>query len=293
MDGAIDLKRRMFLGSSLAFGLCSAAPGRPLAAAAPDVAPDIARIQDRGRLIVAARREDTPPFLYTDAGGRSAGIDIDIAAGIAAKLNVKLDYARIADSFDALPSLVAARKADVVISYLSQTLRRAERVRFTQPYVKLRQTVMVNRVKTAHLFRGSDRVEVLNDPAIGIGVEDNSSYVDFASERFPKARLLRYASNDEVMAHLLKGDLHAAMMDEAYAQTLNASQPGVPSFPMPKDWVLQIRTMILKGATDPIAMAVHRDDGTWLAWLDLYIDSCRDDGSLGRIVSRYLGGSPG
>jgi ABC-type amino acid transport substrate-binding protein len=267
-------------------------PARLLAAAPNDVAPDIARILDRGRLIVAARREDTPPFLYTDANGQSAGIDIDVAAGIAARLNVKLDYARIGDSFDVLPSLVAARKADVVISYLSQTLRRAERVRFTQPYVKLRQTVMINRVKTAHLFRGTDHVEVLNDPGIEIGVEDHSSYVDFATERFPKARLLRYASNDEALENLLKGRLHAAMMDEAYAQTLNSSQPGVPSYPMPKDWVLQIRTMILKGATDPIAMAVHRDDSTWLAWLNLYIDSCRDDGSLRRIVSRYLGSAP-
>lgn len=283
------MRRRSFLWSSVAAGICSASQVEPLFAAAPETAPDIARIQNRGRLVVAARREDTPPFLYTNASGQSAGIDVDIATGIAARLNVELDYARVGDSFDVLPSLVATRKADVVISYLSQTLRRAETVRFTQPYVKLRQTAMVNRVKTAHLFRGSDNVDVLNDPGIVIGVEGGSSYVDFATERFPKARLLRFANNDQALAHLLKGDLHAAMMDEAYALTLNASQPGVPSYPVPKDWVLNVRTIILNGATDPIAMAVHRDDGMWLAWLNMYIDTCNDDGSLGRILSRYMG----
>lgn len=289
------MDRRLFLSSAAVFGACAVlAPSRRAAAQRHlDTAPDIARILNRGVLRVAAYQIDTPPFFFTDAQGKKGGIDVDIAADIAARLGVSLDYACIAGSFDELPGLVIHRKADVVISYFSRTLRRAAKVHFTQPYAKLRQALLVSRVKTADLLRGSDHAELLNDPSILIGVEEGSSYVDFAAERFPKARLRRFPGNDKVIAELLKGNLHGMMVDEAYARALNNPQPGVPRYDVPDDWALHVKTILLAGAVDPIAMAVNREDLSWLAWLNTYIADRSDDGSLDRILTRYMGGKKG
>jgi len=260
-------------------------------AADPSVSPDIARIQERGKLVVAAYKADMPPFFYVDDHGDPGGIDVDLATDIANRLGVRLEYARIADSFDDLPALVAQRKADVAIAYLSRTLRRAAVVRFTQPYVRLRQTIMVNRTKTAPLFRGGERVEALDDPGVRIGVEDGSSYVDFATERFPKAELRRYRSNEDAVDDLLNGQLHAVIVDEAFSFSLNHPLPGAPHYRVRDDWALYVKVIPLSGARDPIAMAVHRDDQTWLAWLDTYIADRQEDGSLERLLERHLGGS--
>lgn len=270
---------------ALALLAIAAAPAR---AEAP-LAPDIARIVARGTLVVAAGKSDTPPFFYTDDRGQPAGIDVELAADIARRLGVTLRYARIADTFDDLPGLIAERKADVAISYLTRTLRRAAVVRFTQPYARLRQTLMASRTKTAPLFKGADRVEALDDPTVVIGV-DAGAYLDFATERLPKAQVRVYATTDAAVADLLAGNLHAVMVDEGYSRSLNYPVPGMPRTHIPQDWALYIKTIVLSGARDPIAMAVHGDDHAWLAWLDTYIADRQEDGTLERIAARYLGG---
>lgn len=273
----------------LAIGLLALLP-MTARAAEPAMATDIARIVARGTLVVAAYKTDMPPFFYVDATGKPGGIDVELATDIAQRLGVKLDYARIADSFDDLPQLVASRKADVAISYLSRTLRRAALVRFTQPYARLRQTLMINRTKTAPLFRGGERVEALNDADVQFGVEDGSSYVDFAGERFPRAAVRHYPDNEKAIDDLLAGRLHAVMVDEGFSYSLTRVQAGVPSYRVRDDWALYVKIIPLAGARDPIAMAVHREDVNWLAWLDTYIADRHEDGTLERLLDRHLGG---
>lgn len=276
--------RRVFLALFLWLGATSAA-----FAVDPVTAPDIARILKRGTLVVVATVHNMPPFFYVDSNGRPGGIDVDLANDIAQRLGVRLEFARIAESFDDMPRLVAERQADVAIGYLSRTLRRAAIVRFTQPYVRLRQTLMLSRTKTAPLFRGSERVEVMNAPDVAIGVEAGSAYVDFTSERFPKAQVRSYPSVDAAIDDMLAGKLHGVVVDEAFSYTLNHPIPGVPGYQVPDDWALYVKVLALGGAQDPIAMAVHRDDHSWLSWLDTYIADRLDDGTLDKIVNRYLG----
>lgn len=255
----------------------------------PETAPDIARILKRGTLVVVATNQNMPPFFYVDSQGQPGGIDVELATDIAQRLGVKLEFARIAESFDDMPRLVAERKADVAIGYLSRTLRRAAIVRFTQPYARLRQTVMLSRTKTAPLFRGSERIEVMNAPDVSIGVEAESSYVDFTSERFPKAQVRSYPTVDAAIDDLLAGKLHGVVVDEAFSYMLNHPMTGVPGYQVPEDWALFVKVRYLNGAHDPIAMAVHREDHSWLSWLDTYIADRLDDGTLDKIMTRYLG----
>lgn len=257
-----------------------------------DISPDIARILRRGTLIVAAYKTDMPPFFYVDDQGNLGGIDVDLATDIAKRLGVRLDYARLADSFDQLPRLVAERRADVAISYLSRTLRRAAQVRFTQPYVRLRQTFLANRTKVAPFFHGGDDISDLNNDAIEIGVERGSSYADFAAERFPRAQIRQFDNNEDALSALLAGQLHGVMVDEGFSTMLNHPPAGVPRYRVPDDWALYVKTIALSGARDPIAMAVNRDDLTWAAWLDTFIADRQEDGSLDRILARHLGGKP-
>mgnify|MGYP001810424894 FL=1 len=125
-----------------------------------------------------------------------------------------------------------------------------------------------------------------------IGVEAGSSYADFAVERFPKAQVKVFPGNDAALAALLAGDLHGVMVDEAFSTVLNHPLPGMPRYNVPEDWALYVKTIMLPGARDPIAMAAHRDDSSWLAWLDTYVADRAEDGSLDRLLARHLSGAP-
>src|SRR5690349_21980735 len=85
------------------------------------LAPEFARIVNRGELVVAMLGVDQPPFFET-RNGRLQGIDVDIANEMAAKLGVQVRFNRDAKTFDGVVSLLANGDADLAISKLSRTL---------------------------------------------------------------------------------------------------------------------------------------------------------------------------
>jgi len=121
--------------------------------------PDIKRIKDRGKIVVAQyggiqrgffafddTREDPTRAFFIHEGRRLVGCDIFLANKIARELGVKLELDRSAEDFDSVCTLVASGQADIAISKLSITLYRAQYVRFTNPYSVLQTGILVNRV---------------------------------------------------------------------------------------------------------------------------------------------------
>jgi ABC-type amino acid transport substrate-binding protein len=118
-----------------------APPAKPVSAAADDqrasylvsvpggrrAAPDIARILNRGEIIVAVMAIDTPPF-FEEKNGVMSGIDIDLVNEIAAELKVGVRYERSAKTFNQVVEVVADGKADFGISKLARTLTRAQMI---------------------------------------------------------------------------------------------------------------------------------------------------------------------
>ncbi len=59
---------------------------------AQDYPPDIRKIIDRGKLIVAVYHNDMAPFFMRDSQGGLYGVDIRLTEEIAAKLGVKVEF---------------------------------------------------------------------------------------------------------------------------------------------------------------------------------------------------------
>ena len=119
----------------------------PHGSVAGDFPPDLQRIMNRGHLIVAMHREDFPPFFMHDKSGRYHGLDVSLAQDIGRRLGVGVKFNRKAETFDEVIDIVARREADVAMSYLSRTLERAKRVKFTESYLSLRLALWVNRLR--------------------------------------------------------------------------------------------------------------------------------------------------
>lgn len=256
---------------------------QPLTIASADIAPDIDRILKRGRLIVVIFFEDVPPFFMHTKNGEFTGIDVEIARDIANKLGVDVEFNRSPETFDGIVEIVANREADIAISLLSDTLSRATTVRFSNSYVELHQTLLINRLNLAERFPTAETADeinsALNQEGIKIGVIDGTSYVDFVKETYPLATYVPYDDFSTMVEDVTNGNLFALLYDELEISNWKYANP---------DGGLLLKIVVLEKQTDTIAFAVHRDDVNLLAWLNLYLVKAQGNGFLDNLLETYL-----
>lgn len=240
--------------------------------------PDIARIKQSGVLRVALTREDYPPFYYQKQD-QLKGLDIELAQDIARRLGVKLEFRRLARSWDEVVQVVVAGEADVAISALSRTLPRAQEVVFTQPYVILAQALLVNRLKLASLGGEQAPLKRLDSAGVRIGTLSESSYLDFAHTAFPAVQVTSYPHWDGAIKALLAGKVHAVMFDPLLCKRSLLVKP---------QRALTVQLLVTQ-RPDPIAMAVNWRDHDLLQWLNVYIDTVRGNGYLQQLQDEYIG----
>ena len=105
----------------------------------------IQKIKNRGVLVVAVYFKDYAPFFFVNKKGELKGSDVDLAHELARKIGVKITFDRSAKTYDALVESVVQGKVDIAISCLSVTPQRLEKVLFTDSYITLKKTLLINR----------------------------------------------------------------------------------------------------------------------------------------------------
>ncbi|WP_423069304.1 substrate-binding periplasmic protein [Devosia sp. CN2-171] len=257
-----------------------------LLAASPAFAVDTAieRIKAAGKLTVAVFFEDVTPFFYAAPDGGLIGVDPALAADIANKLGVRVEYNRHAQTFDGLIDEVVEGRADMAISLLSDTLDRATRASFSQSYVSVRQFLLINRLQLGRLVaadpaRANDIPALLNRPESRIGVIGGTSYVGFVAEDFPDAEAVEFEAWSEMLAAVKSGDLVALMYDEIEIGNWRLTDSA---------GAVELRPYHLAGHPDTIAIAMRPGDTDLKAWVDLYLEKVRSNGFLDQVLGTFL-----
>jgi ABC-type amino acid transport substrate-binding protein len=225
------------------------------------LAPDIARIVNRGELVVAMLKVDTPPFFF-DNKGEWQGLEVDLANAIAKELKVKLRILRDAPTFNAVVDQLARGEADLAISKLSRTLARAQTIAFSNPYLTLNHALILNRVMLAQLSKGRPLPEVIRNFTGSIGVIAKSSFADYARQNFPKAKIHEFPSWSDALTALNKGDVVGAYRDEFEVKRLLLADPTIS---------LVMRTVTLKDMEDTLGIGVAISDTTLLAFVNQFL----------------------
>jgi polar amino acid transport system substrate-binding protein len=225
------------------------------------LAPDIARIVNRGELIVAMLGVDSPPFFYT-RNDELVGLEVDLAKAIAKELNVAVRFDRSAQTFNGVVAVVARQEADLGISKLSRTLARAQTISFTDPYLRLNHAFILNRVKFAELARERPLPAVIRGFKGTIGVIAKSSFAYYAVKNFPNADIREYPTWGEVLEALEKGQVMAAYRDELEIKSILKNDPTAS---------LTLRTVTFKDLEDSLGIAVGIQDPTLLAFVNQFL----------------------
>lgn len=214
------------------------------------------------KLVIAMYAHDRPPFFLQDAKGEMSGFDIELAYKIAKELNIPLEINHTAQNFDEVIAFVAEGKANIGLSKLSNTVSRSKKVVFTNPYIKLKRTLIVHRLKMAQLHRGSNPLVALDSAEITIGVLSGSSYFDYAKELLPKAQIAFYPDTVALFDAVKTGEIYAIMLDNSLAQNLQEKN---------SENALILQTEFLTDKEDPIAIALPSNDFHLWYWLNVFL----------------------
>ena len=200
--------------------------------------------------------------------GKVCGFDVEVAYLLAEKLDTNLIIDLSQHKYDHVVDLISWGDADLAVSTLSSTLRRAQYVAFSDPYLELSQTLLVNRLAMekldltqAAIVAGMPRIKSSNKsiPALTIAVEGGSSYAEFADDLFIAMDALIkgdevfaiYADNMQIM-QLLNDNKKAGL----FLKMVNLQRP------------------------DNISIATNYNDSSLLNWINLFLREIKMDGEL-------------
>jgi len=227
-------------------------------------APEIKAILDRGYIVFAMVAADQKPYFYIDEdSGELIGVDVELAYAIANRLGVRAVFNRNPPTFDGVVMAVLNREADIALSKLSRTIRRAELVRFTNPYMTFRQALLINRLEYARFGTEEQLPYFIRNYRGTLGVIINSSYHAFAFTNFPNADVVTFPNWGEAVDALFNGEVLALYRDEGEILVVNNTR---------KDASLLLKPVFITDKRDPIAMAVSMDAPLLQEWLNIFLD---------------------
>jgi cyclohexadienyl dehydratase len=195
------------------------------------------------------------------------GLDVDLANALARSLSANLQF--VETSFPAFIADVQSNKCDVAMFGIGITLKRAQAVEFTHPYLQTGIYAVVR--KDGKIKRWDDIDTDGNVIAVNLG-----SYIEpFIQSYLKHAKMISIAPpatrEQELMAH----HADAEIVDYPTAQKVESDF----------DWaqVIPPQTQLL---STPFGYAVAPGDQTWLNYLNLFVDTIKRDGTLAAAAQR-------
>lgn len=238
---------------------------------------DIAAIKKANVLVVAMTKKDVPPF-FSGEGDNIKGLDVEIAKRIGTLLGVPVQFRRDADSFAEVVEQVRDGRADIAVSKLSVTGPRLQVVKFSAPYVKLRQSLVINRLWLSQNGQGKEVYQVIRDFNGKISFIRNSSYDTFARINFPNATFLPEDKWDVIIDNVTKGTIAAAYRDEFEIKKIAFEKP---------DAAITTKSITISDSVDNIAIAVNPKAIQLLSIVDHVIKNEYSNIDTKKLMDRY------
>jgi len=261
----------------VAFGATPALSQAQLLTSTIPLPVDIATIKKANVLVVAMTKKDVPPF-FSGEGDNLHGLDVEIAQRIGVLLGVPVKFRRDAESFAEVVEQIRDGRADMAVSKLSVTGPRLQVVRFSDPYVRLRQSLIVNRLWLSQNSQGKETYQVIRDFNGKISFVKNSSYDTFARINFPNAQYVPEEKWDVIIDKVTRGDIAAAYRDEFEIKKISFEKP---------DAAISTKTITISDSVDFIAVAVHPKSIQLLSIVNYVIKNEYNNIDTKKLMDRY------
>lgn len=254
---------------------------------------DMLKIKERDTLIVAQFGGERPGFFAYDDENKLperihlkyndrliVGYDIEIAQKVANELGVHLRLDRNYSSFNDVAQSVAEGKADMAISKLSVTTKRAQFLNYTDPYISLRMALMVNRMEESRIgTRKDEPLFAVKQKGVKIGVLGKSAFEAHGKKMFPNAELVLYEDQETLFNAALRGDVVAVFYEEYEIGKYMRKRP---------DMAIYCYTAYMPGRKDDIAIAVAGNSITLHGFLQTFMQKEQISTTVQELITNFI-----
>ena len=256
------LIQRMMLGALLAL-----AAALPLNVMAGDT---LQRVIDF-KVLKVGMSGNQPPMSMTNREGGLMGFDVDIAKALADAMKVKLEIVPM--PFSELISALEQGKVDIVLSGLSITPGRTEKVSFVGPYMMSGKSILTKNSVLAKIEASKD----FNRKELKLLALSNSTSASFVRAVAPDAQLIEVASYDEGVAMIMdgKGDALVADMPVCVLSVLRYPEAGLTTLQRPL-------------TVEPVGIAVSKNDPQFFNLVDNYLRAYEKTGILAKMREKWF-----
>tara|TARA_R110002110_G_scaffold205066_7_gene416908 strand:+ start:32105 stop:32914 length:810 start_codon:yes stop_codon:yes gene_type:complete len=212
-----------------------------------------------------------PPMNTVNRDGAMMGMDVDLARALASAMNVTLEIKIM--PFGELLGALEKDEVDMVISGMSITPERTERVSFIGPYMMSGKSILT---KDSVLAKISSEKEVNRDNLTFVALK-NSTSAAFVRNAAPRATLVEIDAYDEGVA----------MVKDGKADGLVADMPicvlSVMRYPDAGFVTLENPLTV-----EPVGIAISKDDPQLLNLVQNYLDAYGKLGVLNQLRKKWF-----
>ncbi len=213
---------------------------------------------------------DYPPLAYRQ-DGRIVGIEADNAKAMSAILGQEITLVDM--PFEKLIPALQAGDIDVIMSGMSVTAERSEKVYFTDSYMAVGQMAIMTTSKVGHF----SQPWVLYSDGVRVGVEPGTTGADYVERKLGGAKVSFFKDPAAAFAGLRNDEIDLYIHDA------------------PTSWQLATSTengdliSLYKPLTEEkLAWAVRTDDARLAARLNDALQTMKRNGTLGYIFNRWI-----
>lgn len=212
-----------------------------------------------------------PPMTMTNREGGLMGFDVDLARALAMAMKVKLEIKPM--PFGELITALEKNEIDMVLSNVSITPERTERVSFVGPYMMSGMSILT---KSSVLGKISSTDE-FNRKGLKLLALSNSTNANFIKTVAPEATLIEIASYDEGVTMVIDGkaDAMVADMTQCILAVMRFPDAGLSTLEKPL-------------TVEPVGIAVSKDDRQFFNLVDNYLRAYEKTGVLTQLRKKWF-----
>ncbi len=214
---------------------------------------------------------EQPPLTMTTRSGDLIGLDVALSRVLAKSMGVEVNFVQM--PFGQLLDALDAGEVDMVMSGLTITPKRSERVSFVGPYYTSGKSLLTKSPKLAKVEIPQD----LDSPEIRIAALAGSTSESFVRETMPRADLIASKKLEDAIQAVIQGDVDLLIADRetcAYA-VLRFPEAGL---------IASDQTFTV----EPMGIAVPSDDPRFANLIQTYLDALQERGVLEKAQQFWL-----
>ena len=214
--------------------------------------------------LVMATNAEFPPYEYVE-DGKIVGIDAEIAALIAEKLDMELEIVDVA--FDSIIPGVQSGKYDMGMAGLTVDEKRLEKVNFSTSYATGIQAIIVK--------EGSDIKTVDDLAGKKIGVQTSTTGDIYATGDYGEEAITRYDNGAVAVQALIADKVDCVIIDNEPAKSYVAANEG-------------LKVLDTEYTVEDYAICFAKEDTELKDKVDGALKELIADGSVKEVIEKYI-----